>query len=738
MRIRAYSLLLLAPAAALAQAPEVPGCEPEPGIRAAIYSAKQFVAGENRPYPEVQKEQAAKLKALLDKYPDNFFVHKAYIEGFPASMGGSSDVVAAYRKRAADNSQSPGAQYLYARALMGVDTPESLRLLNKLAGEYPKFPAVLGTLGAIYGFPAFKDDARLAQLTEAYYRACPGSPHAFERLSRAPLLELQREAAPKFRKLLTARTDEEAMADWPVLWRMEFSATPVAGHGALREQIRRDLEGLKKWDAQKYPQLKRVLAEGYRTIGDKEAERAAREALPLSGLSRAFEAMREWGKMHRLGRPGAPDGDREAYYEARYKAGEEWARMAPEEPFLILDRARSLAKLKNHPDSEFVGLMDRYFEMEKAKASSVFGGMDPKIEIAGLYAERGVRLEQVPGLVEAGLEAQAKKSKAGVGRSDLFGAPEGEREAYSRHSTLKAGREAMLEAYLKQGRMEKARETVTAMEGELAAWRKQVSGWSAKVEALPKDKPGDVTAMIMQSAVRGLSSEEAAVEESLARLAAAENRKADALAFYQAGVRRLPAQQRDRPVAEARKLWRDVGGTEEGWQRWLAEAQAGAAGGRVASPTEWTRTERAMPEFALADISGRTWKKADLAGKTVFINFWATWCGPCREELGPIEKLYQRVKQREDVVVVTVNVDEDIGAVAPFVTENQYTFPVLLAGRDAAEKFLGDIAIPRNWLVDGTGVVRYEMMGFDEGTRGSGEWVEGILRQIELVRGAGK
>ena len=67
-----------------------------------------------------------------------------------------------------------------------------------------------------------------------------------------------------------------------------------------------------------------------------------------------------------------------------------------------------------------------------------------------------------------------------------------------------------------------------------------------------------------------------------------------------------------------------------------------------------------MPDFELVDLQGRTWRLADLKGKTAFVNVWATWCAPCRKEMPHLQRLYDRVKGRPDVVLLTMNVDEKV------------------------------------------------------------------------------
>lgn len=728
-------LVLFVPAALLAQSSNLPGCRAEPSIQSEIDRAKEFRPEEGRPYSEAQKEIAAKLKALLEKYPDNFFVHKAYIEVFPASMGGSKQVMEDYRQRAQAKPEDPQAQYLYARALMGHDTPESIRILTRLVDQHPNFPAALGTLGIIYGSPSFRDNAKRTAVTEAFFRNCADTVDAYTRLSGLPVSPLHRDAAPRLRKLLTGRTDDEALTGWPILWQMEFKTTPIPEHDKLREQVRKDLAMLKQVDPEKHRQVRSVLAEGYRTLGDKEAEKAAMEGMRGAGPGRVFEAMGEWSKKNPNPKPGDPADKKHAYYEARYKASEEWVKMAPEEAFFLLDRARTVAELEDHPDSEFLSLIDKYFELAKKKTSSVSGGTGSQIEVARLYAKRGVRLDEVPKLVQEGIEASAKMAKEREGQSDLYGRSAGEQQAYMNRYNTKAGREAVLDAYLRQKRFDKARETVVLIERELADWRKTVAEWEKKLAGLPKDKPRDFAATMMDMAVKGLPGEDASLQESLAKLAAAEGRKMDALSFYQAALRSSASGnrfQRDLLTAKAQALWKELGGTGEGWQSWLSQSATPAAGS-PAQPADaaWSKMERALPEFELTDMKGKTWKKTELAGKTVFVNLWATWCGPCREELPHLEKLYQRIKDRQDVMLLTLNLDDNIGAVEPFLKENKYSFPVLLA-KDMAESFLGMLSIPRNWVVDRTGVLRCEMIGFD--MTGGEEWIKKMLDQVELVR----
>lgn len=136
---------------------------------------------------------------------------------------------------------------------------------------------------------------------------------------------------------------------------------------------------------------------------------------------------------------------------------------------------------------------------------------------------------------------------------------------------------------------------------------------------------------------------------------------------------------------------------------------------------------RTMPAFALADLDGRTWSNADLAGKTVFVNVWATWCAPCRQELPHLQELYDKLTTSNDIVLITLNVDEKPEVVAPFVREHKLTFPVIPAFRLVRGE-LKVRGIPRNWVLDGAGVWRVDEVGLPATPLTSWvSWAEGLI-----------
>jgi peroxiredoxin len=110
---------------------------------------------------------------------------------------------------------------------------------------------------------------------------------------------------------------------------------------------------------------------------------------------------------------------------------------------------------------------------------------------------------------------------------------------------------------------------------------------------------------------------------------------------------------------------------------------------------------RQKATFTLTDLQGKTWSLSDLRGKVVLVNFWATWCPPCRKEMPDLETLYRRFAA-QGFVVLAIS-DEDAGKVTPFIAQRGITYPVLLdPGRKVNELFQVD-GIPKSFVYDREG-----------------------------------
>jgi peroxiredoxin len=106
-------------------------------------------------------------------------------------------------------------------------------------------------------------------------------------------------------------------------------------------------------------------------------------------------------------------------------------------------------------------------------------------------------------------------------------------------------------------------------------------------------------------------------------------------------------------------------------------------------------------EFTLKDLSGKSWTFRELRGKVVLVNFWATWCPPCRKEMPDLETLYRRFGSK-GLVVLGIS-DEDAAKVEPFIRERKVSFPVLLdPGRKVNDMFVVD-GLPKTLVYDRDG-----------------------------------
>ena len=111
--------------------------------------------------------------------------------------------------------------------------------------------------------------------------------------------------------------------------------------------------------------------------------------------------------------------------------------------------------------------------------------------------------------------------------------------------------------------------------------------------------------------------------------------------------------------------------------------------------------QREHADFTLTDLQGKAWTLQSLKGKVVLVNFWATWCPPCRKEMPDLDALYQKYKDR-GLIVLAIS-DEDAAKVRPYIQEHNVSYPVLLdPGRKVNEAFQVE-GIPKSFVYDRSG-----------------------------------
>ena len=120
------------------------------------------------------------------------------------------------------------------------------------------------------------------------------------------------------------------------------------------------------------------------------------------------------------------------------------------------------------------------------------------------------------------------------------------------------------------------------------------------------------------------------------------------------------------------------------------------------------------PDFSLKSSTGENLRLSEFRGDVVMINFWATWCGPCRQEMPLLDELYSRY-QRVGFNLLGVNIDDDSGRAMDMIEELGVNFPVLFDARKEVSKLYEVEAMPVTVIVDRTGTVRYIHHGYKPG-----------------------
>lgn len=114
------------------------------------------------------------------------------------------------------------------------------------------------------------------------------------------------------------------------------------------------------------------------------------------------------------------------------------------------------------------------------------------------------------------------------------------------------------------------------------------------------------------------------------------------------------------------------------------------------------------PDFELENLLGEKVKLSDFEGKKVMLNFWATWCPPCKAEIPDMQKFY--LEEGNDIVILAVNIDPE-NDVAGFAEQMGVTFPILLDKKNNVNKIYQIISIPTSYFIDERGLIQYKHIG---------------------------
>ncbi len=190
----------------------------------------------------------------------------------------------------------------------------------------------------------------------------------------------------------------------------------------------------------------------------------------------------------------------------------------------------------------------------------------------------------------------------------------------------------------------------------------------------------------------------------------------------------------DKVVEELRTAYTKVKGSDKGFDELLTNARNESMKEARKSILK-ERVNRRAVSFTVKDIDGKTVRLSDLKGKVVVVDFWATWCGPCRASFPFLQKVYEKYKDNPSVRILAFNTGEnETGTqreelVRKFMAENKYTFPVVY-DEGYVDRY-GVEGIPTKFIIDKNGKVQFKSVGFLNGQK----MVDEMTLEIDLLLG---
>lgn len=188
----------------------------------------------------------------------------------------------------------------------------------------------------------------------------------------------------------------------------------------------------------------------------------------------------------------------------------------------------------------------------------------------------------------------------------------------------------------------------------------------------------------------------------------------------------------DKLVALYKEAYTRKNGSDAGFDKMLSKAAENTAK-KIREKALQSRINLPSVDFTLPDIAGNTVTLAGLKGKVVVIDFWATWCGPCRASFPYLQKVYDKYKSNPNVAIYAIDSWERVAgkeredAVKKFLAENGYTFPVLY-GDATITKYDVD-GIPTKFVISKAGTIAFKSVGFD----GGNELMTELTAQIDAL-----
>ncbi len=137
----------------------------------------------------------------------------------------------------------------------------------------------------------------------------------------------------------------------------------------------------------------------------------------------------------------------------------------------------------------------------------------------------------------------------------------------------------------------------------------------------------------------------------------------------------------------------------------------------------------AIVSASFKDEQGTAVNTQDLKGKVVFMNFWATWCPPCRKEMPSIQTLYNKFKDNEDIIFLIVEIENDSEGTKRFLADGNLTLPIFYPQGDIPKEWLGG-AIPTTVILDKSGKIAAKQEGmYDFAAKSVEDFIQNLISQ---------
>jgi len=702
VRISVLSIAFLSLGGTCFAQPQLPGCEPRPEVQQVLRERLNENSLDKLKFADRSARLHEVLEGLMAKYPRELepyrrlidFVHYSEADRYPALQ-------ALYKEQAAQKPDDPLALFLAGYVLNGTDTPEAIRLLEAANTKAPEFAWPALQLADIYSTGKFTDGKKSDAYLTAFFGVCSSSTDRSAQwiLGKGGDTVLQARVAAALRERLAKESDPEILKRYETVWGLEFRSRPPQQHAALRQQVAEDVKRLESANPKPDGEWLAFLKGGYKQSGAGEAALTAiddRILKEFPSSDAAYGVVHErWRKAHKEPEDQKDTAAWTAYDQAYREALKGWIHDYPDNTFLSRSAwYYAVSSDMTLSEKEGVAAVDHYL---KSALDYESPDSSPYTETADFLVAHKWQPKRALDLLHKAQPMQAAELKQQQ-RDDLTADKQDE------HERTVVYYEQNLTGLILQA-------------ARLANRPAEAQSLHAAVEGAPPKSP----------------KRQSDYWRNRARLAALENRKADALTYYQLALQTRispPTPWHGRledPVSdEARAVFKELGGTDVAWDVWRKPPGAKP---QEATEGRWEKPTRQLPTFELADLSGKTWKLATLEGKSVLINIWATWCGPCNAELPHLQKLYETVKDRPGLQILTLNIDEDLGLVEPFMKEKGYTFPAIPAF-SFVTTLLDGFAIPQNWIIDPKGVWRWTQIGYG----GEPDWIDVMIQRMEMVK----